>query len=336
MMSTQSLPMCLRALISLFAVALLGGVAQADRLVTSDGRVLEVKRARKHPDGGYLLQFEHGELVCPEEFVLSVEIEGDMSDYVPANDDEKKKLEEGFVRYRGRWFSKPAYEAELGKEAKKRRERVEELAAHADFFSGWEKETKHFHVQTNTSPELLEYYCDLLETYYTLMNKRVGIKPTPSLRRTKMKVNIYKSRREFTEISGMPSGVAGFFYSVDQTLNFYHDFEEPAISDWVALHECTHLLTYLIDPQAAPRIWINEGVADFFGSSDITRNKSGKLEITPGKIQVDRILTVQQAIKDAETAESRTEEDDEWGSNRPYVPLEKLFRVDRNDFSAFE
>jgi len=311
-------------------------VAPADRLVTHDGRVLNVLKARKAPEGGYRLTFEHGEILCPEEYVASVEIEGDMSDYVPKNDDEKKKLDEGFVKYRNRWYSKPAYQAELNKEAQTRRERVEELAAHSDFYDGWTKETKHFVIQTNTSPELLEYYAELLETYYSLMNKRVGIKPTPKLRRTKMKVNIYKSREEFHELNeaGVGGGVAGYFSFLEESLNFYHDYEEPAVSDWVCLHECTHLLTYLIEPQSWPRIWINEGVADFFGSADITRDKKGKIVITPGKIQVDRILTVQQAIKDAEEAESGEDEDSSPG--RPYVPLARLFKVEKSDFSAFE
>ena len=334
-MGSKTLQKFLRFAIPALAATLLVGPLHADRLVTNDGRVLDVKKARKEPGGGYRLEFEYGTLLCPEEFVASVEIEGDMADYVPADDNERKKLEEGFVRYRGRWYSKPAYEAELSKEAARRRERVEELTAHNNFRDGWTKETKHFLIKTNTSPELLEYYCDLLETYYALMNKQVGIKPTPSLRRTKMKVNIYKSREEFQEITEVSPGVAGYFSFLEEALHFYHDYEEPAISNWVALHECTHLLTYLIEPQSWPRIWINEGVADFFGSSEILQDKKGNLEIIPGKVQVDRVLTVQQAIKD-----SRSGADDQESSSTPagpsYVPLEKLFRIEKSNFTAFE
>ncbi|MEW6072601.1 MAG: DUF1570 domain-containing protein [Planctomycetota bacterium] len=308
-----------RAALAAVAGLLLAGAARADRLVTTDGRVLEVQKARKLPEGGYQLVFAHGELRCPERFVASVEVEGDMTDYVPQNDDERAKLAEGYVRYRGRWFSKTAYQAELNKEAASRRARVEELASHARFADGWEKETKHFVVKTNTSPEILEYYCDLLEAYYDLMNGRVGINPSPRLRRTKMQVNVFKSREEFQEVKEVPPGVAGYFSFLDEELNFYHDYEEPAISNWVALHECTHLLTYLIEPQAWPLIWINEGVADFFGSAEIQRDKRGKLEIAPGKVQVDRVLTVQQAIQDGD-----------------YVGLEELFKTEKSAFHAFE
>ena len=291
----------------------------ADRLITVDGRILEVKKAREMPEGDYLLIFEHGEVRCPKDQVASVEIEGDMSDYVPKNEDERKKLEKGYVRYQGKWMSANAYRAELKRKAQEARSRVEELAAHSHFYDGWQKETKHFIIQTNTSPELLEYYCKLLEGYYDLMNKRVGIKPTPTLRRTKMKVNIYRSREEFHELTTASGGVAGYFSFIDQELNFYHDYADPTISDWVALHECTHLLTYLIEPQSWPQIWVNEGIADYFGSSHIRRGKRGKLELEPGKLQVERVLTVQEAIKEDE-----------------YVPLERLFRLTKPEFRSFE
>ena len=157
------------------------------------------------------------------------------------------------------------------------------------------------------------------------MNKRVGIKPTPTYRKIKMTVNIYKSREEFfkwsTEVQGasITRGVAGYFWSKDNTLNFYHDYQEPAVSDWVALHECTHLLTFLIDQQYQPQIWVNEAVADYFGSSDLDKSNPKKIKITPGKLQTDRVLTVQQAIKDGND-----------------IKLEKLFHITRNNFQAFE
>lgn len=305
--------------LALVLVPVLAPPARADRLVTHDGRILTVQKARTLPDGSYELVFESGTITCPKEFVASVEIEGDMSDYVPANEDEKKKLADGYVRYRGKWLSKAAYQTELAKEAERSKARTAELARHSKFYDGWEKETKHFLFKSNTSPELLEHYAELLETFYDQMDQRVGIDPSPTLKKTKMKVSIYKSRPEFTELTKSPPDVAGYFSRSEGELHFYHDYESPAESEWTALHEGTHLLTYLIEPQAWPCIWINEGVADYFGSATITRNKKGKLEIVTGELLLERALTVQQAIAD--------------GS---YIPLEKLFFVPRDDYHAFE
>ncbi len=303
----------------------LSGPVQADRVLTDDGRIITPKKARE-TETGYVFTFEHGDIeMKTKQGIASVEIEGDMSDYVPKNDDEKEKLEQGYIRYRGKWMTKPAYASALKKEHKKSKERTELLAEHSDFSNPWTKETAHFFVKTNNPPEWLDYYCDLLEAYYKLMNKRIGIKPTPTYRRIKMTVNIYSSREEFHRWSNEENGadigpgVAGYFWSADNTLNFYHDYEDPASTSWVALHECTHLLTFLIDQQYQAQIWVNEAVADYFGSSDITIGKKGKITIKPGKIQADRVLTVQQAIKDGND-----------------IKLEQLFHIKRENFQAFQ
>ena len=299
--------------------------AAPDRVLTKDGRIIKPKKARE-TEKGYILEFENGSIeLKSKEAIASVEIEGDMADYVPKNEDEQKKLDDGYIRYRGKWMTKPAYSSLLKKEFKISKKRTEALAEHADFSNPWVKETSHFIVQTNNSPEVLDYYCNLLEAYYKLMNKRIGIKPTPTYRRLKMTINIYSSREEFftwskdTNYPGISRGVAGFFSSGDNSLNFYHDYDEPASSTWIALHECTHLLTFLIDQEYRSQIWVNEAVADYLGSSVVEVDKRGKTTITPGKLQTDRVLTVQQAIKD--------EKD---------IKLEDLFYLTRNEFQSFE
>src|SRR5262249_23975475 len=140
-------------------LALCAAPALADRVITDDGRVIQPKKARPK-DGGYLLEFEMGDIfVADPSRLKAVEIEGDMSEYVPQNEDEKQRLAQGFVRFQGKWLSKPAYEDELRKEFEVSKARADDLAAHADFHNAWKKETRHFVVSTNSSPELLDYYC---------------------------------------------------------------------------------------------------------------------------------------------------------------------------------
>lgn len=295
--------------------------AIADRVITEDGRILTPRKARKEGEG-YRLIFEHGEILLPGSAgIRAIEIEGDMSDYVPQNEDERKRLAEGYVRHRGRWMSKPAYENELSREFQAAKARADEIAKHSEWHNSWRKETRNFVIRTNTSPELMDYYGELLEAYYALMNSRITINPTLSYRRKKMTVNIYKSAEEFYKYSaaGVGPGVLGYFWSYDDTLNFYHDYQEPSLSDWVALHECTHLLTFLIDQQYEPQIWLNEGVADFFGSAVITRDNRGRIQISPGELQTDRVLTVQEAIKGGKD-----------------IKLADLFFIDRNAYGGFE
>ena len=322
-MMIPSLLAARRPLAALLFVAFVASGAQADRVITEDGRVLNPKKARKEGEG-HRLVFEHGEIVLPNATgIREIEIEGDMSDSVPANEDEAKRLAEGFVRYRGRWMSKPAYENELAKEFAAAKQRADEIAKHSEWHSAWQIETRNFIIKSNTSPELLDYYGELLESYYALMNTRVGINPTLSYRRKKMKVNIYKSHEEFLKLSPKEAqvtpSVLGYFWSYDDTLNFFHDYQEPSLSDWVALHECTHLLTFLIDQQYQPQIWLNEAVADYFGSAKLSRDRRGKIQIEPGELQTDRVLTVQTAIKEGKD-----------------IKLKDLFFITRENFTGFE
>lgn len=75
-----------RHLLALAALAGLAAPHSADRLITEDGRILEVKKARETADG-YELVFEHGTIRCGRDGIKEVEVEGDMSDYVPKNDE---------------------------------------------------------------------------------------------------------------------------------------------------------------------------------------------------------------------------------------------------------
>ena len=295
--------------------------ALADRIVTIDGRQIVATKARKEGEG-YKLTFPDGVIILKDSSMIkAVEVEGDMSEYEPKNDKERDFLEKGYVLYRGKWMSKRAYQTELDRESAISKEEAGEAALYSEWGTALEGESKYFMIRTNTSPELLEYYGDLLDTYYQMMNKAIGIKPTPTMRGVKLQVNIYKSWDEFTKLTGMARGVAGFFMPMgpNSHLNFYHDYAEPKDSELIGLHECTHLLTYLIDQQFKPQIWINEAMADYYGSSTITQDKRGKLEIVPGKLHTDRVLTVQQAIKDDEA-----------------VGLQELFGLEKANFGAFQ
>src|SRR5690606_13147053 len=132
---------------------------------------------------------------------------------------EREKLAQGYVKYRGRWMSRAGYQEELRKQTEASKKRTAELAEHSDWSSAWEKETAHFRVRSNTSPELLAYYAELMETFYQLMDERIGIDPSPSLKRTKMQVNVYKSHEEFQALAQPGSAsVLGFFSPMAKSL----------------------------------------------------------------------------------------------------------------------
>ena len=169
----------------------------------------------------------------------------------------------------------------------------------------------------------------MLEAYYSLMDDRIGINPTPTLKRTKMTVNIFKNIEEFhahskrldspDEEEDTETMLLGYFSSTEQSLNFYHDYKDPGLSQVTALHECTHLLTYLIDQDYWPQIWINEAVAEYFGTANISRDKRDRMVIDPGQPQTEQILTMQEAIASGE-----------------YTRLADLFEIGDDGFDGFQ
>ena len=152
------------------------------------------------------------------------------------------------------------------------------------------------------------------------MDDRIGIDPTPTMKRTKLWVNVHKSQEEMIARARddfVDASIAGYFSPSDHSLNFFHDFKDPSRSDWVGMHECTHLLTYLIDQDYVPQVWINEAVADYFASAAVSTDSKGRVRIEPGQVQTDRLLTVQEAFH-----------------RRRHLPLATLFVLESDEFTA--
>jgi tetratricopeptide (TPR) repeat protein len=228
--------------------------------------------------------------------VKEVLIEGDMSSYVPKTEKEKENLAKGLVLYKGSWIKKDDYAKLLEKENERRRKEMETEAAHLQFADGWVIETPHFRFQGNCPKDILQDCAELLEEYYSVMNGKIGMKASPSVARKKMQVNVYRDEEDYFKSGASPGGSAGWFSQLDESLNFYYDYEDPSFTRHVMLHEGTHLLTYLANPKFGPPAWINEGMAEYFGSSKITGER-GKRKMEPGQILDNRLQLLQEMEK---------------------------------------
>ncbi|MFN0205754.1 MAG: tetratricopeptide repeat protein [Planctomycetota bacterium] len=276
------------------AAILLTSTANADRLITKNGRSLEGKVTKK--DKVYHIKLQTAELEIHEDLVKEVVIEGDMSDYVPKDAKEKEMLEKGFVKYRNGWMKKEQYQAELAKENAKRKKILEEEAKHLQFADGWKFETKHFTFQGNCPKPILDDLASLLEEYYEYMNKHIGMKASAAAKK-KMLVQVYRDSEDYQKSGGAPGGTAGYFSDMQETLNFYYVFDDESFTRYVMLHEGTHLLTYLANPKFEPPSWINEGMAEYFGSARVTGER-GKRKMEPGQLLDNRLLLLQEMEKE--------------------------------------
>jgi len=293
----------MKPFLALATVALLAAPAAADRLVTRSGRVLEGKITEKDTNTWHV-KLQTTEIDVLKELVKEVFIEGDMSTYVPKNDKEKENLDKGLVLFKNQWIKKEDYQRQIDKENERRRKEMETEAAHLQFADGWVIETPHFRFQGNCPKDVLQDCSSLLEEYYSLMTTKIGMKASPSLARKKMQVNVYRDEEDYLKSGGAPPGTGGWFSQVDESLNFYFDYEDPTFTTYVMLHEGTHLLTFLCNPKFGPPAWINEGMAEYFGSSRVTGER-GKRKMDPGQILDNRMQLLTEMEKTA------------------YVPLEK-------------
>lgn len=277
-------------------VCILPALANADLLITKNGKVIRGKVTEKDANT-YHVKLATVEFDLSKELVKEVLIEGDMSSYVPKNDKEKDNLAKGFVLYKSQWISKDQYAKEIEKENAKRNAVMEEEMKHLQFADGWKFTTKHFAFQGNCPKEILDDLAALLEEYYGVMQSQIQLQASPGLLRKKMAVNVYRDQEDYYRAGGAPGGTGGYFSPVQESLNFFYDFEDFAVSKHVLLHEGTHLLTYLANPNFFGPAWINEGMAEYFGSSKVTGER-GKRKMEPGQIIDSRLLVLQEMEKD--------------------------------------
>lgn len=282
---------------ALLAAVLAAGAAapqeelhQAQVLLTN-GKTLHGKVEKV--EDGYVIHFVAGPIRLVNDAIKEIVVEG--ADFEPTTDEEREMLAKGRIRYRGHWLTKSSYEKKLKKESKERAERLAEIKAHADFGKAWEEETKNFIYKCNVNTEVLDWTVSLFEDYYKLFTK---VLPIPKQKGAKPKVHHFKNSADYQDWAGMP-GTAGYFWSAENALNFYYDPMDVGFTTNVMLHEGMHLLTHQINPDFVAPTWINEGLAEYFGSSKVEKKKRGKgWEITPGQMLDHRLLTMQDFIKE--------------------------------------
>lgn len=278
-----------------------GADAFSDILITHHGKVVE-GQIREEGES-YFIAWDDAEIEVPASLVMKVEY-GDPQRYVPETDEEKEKLAEGYVRFKGRWVSEHRYAIELKREQEKKARMIEELKKHSDFSNPWTVKTSRFVMESTTSRELMEHYVALLNALFSAYEKCFGISVSRNAKKNRPTVRIFKDREEYVNYSKKP-GTGGYFHWVDNSLNLFHNFEDPSLTEGVLLHEGTHLLNFLSNTSFPARPhWVEEGAAEYFGSSLWTR-KGKEIKLEPGQIQGNRLLLVNQRIITGEVADLR-------------------------------
>lgn len=283
-----------RNLVRLAGALALVGLVRADTLVVGDGRIFDGVTLERGIDG-VTIRFEHGDVVVPWKDVAECIIAGD-DGYEPANDEERAKIADGYVRYEGKWVRPSLREKAIAKLVAEQQAAVEEIKGSRLWRNRKTEETKNFVFEYTVPQHVFEGYRDLMETYYGEFVKTWKIKRPKDV--GKLNVQFYVDYDAFIQVTGMPYGVLGFFKFVEPyQLAIFYDRVDPRQTEEVIYHEVGHYLQKLIDVDFKVPHWPGEAISEYYSGS--TWDPEQK-RLTTGLVMESRLGSMQLEIKSGE------------------------------------
>lgn len=295
----------------LLALAALAAPAPAfDKVLLKDGRLIEGKLLESELSGYITLRLPGADIPIAESLVERTYVE-DLETYVPKDKREEEYLAKGWVKFEDRWMSRTRRETELKKRKEAEAAAIEKLRHEQQWRNRKKFTTRHFAIESNLPQDLLDEYVNRLEAYYDYFTDFWAIKRSPAEAKTKLNVFLYRTRLDFYAVTGMPYGVAGFWSFPKKELHLFHDQEDPEQSLDTLFHEGNHMLTWLIDPGFEYPRWMNEGMAEYYGTAHLTEKNGFEV----GGLQYGRIVSL------------RMDE-----VRKDVVPLRKLFDATAREY----
>ncbi|MBM3985167.1 MAG: DUF1570 domain-containing protein, partial [Planctomycetes bacterium] len=280
--------MSVRIPAALLAAGLLAAPAAAfDKLLLKDGRAVEGQIVKGDSPDVTVLRIGKVDILIRNELIDKTWIEN-LEGYVPKNKQEEEYLKKGMVLFEGAWMSRTRRETELKKRAEADKAALAAALKAQDWRNAVTVESPHFVFKSNCTDEIRKEYLGRLEAYYKYFTDDWGITLSPGEIKGKMKFMLYRDYGDFLRVTGVPYGVGGFFSRADNELQLYHDVEDPDETRDTLFHEGNHLLTYLIDTSFDYPTWLNEGMAEYYGTTHI--DEKGKFHV--GELQYARIASL--------------------------------------------
>ena len=133
-------------------------------------------------------------------------------------------------------------------------------------------ESQHYVCYSTASEAQTQNILDVAEALYAAYTTEFADLPDLSAEHPKLKLKLYKDRDEFKRYNPL-SGWAEAFYRKPYCHQYYSE-DEPNPYHWMT-HEATHQLNAEVAHLDLPR-WLNEGIAEYFGTSTW---RDGKLHL---------------------------------------------------------
>ena len=283
---TKLLPAALAAALAALA-APAAEAAPFDKVLLKDGRLIEGKLLDSDDPAYIRLQLSGVEIPIRNELVDKTFVE-DLENYVPKNKQEEEYLAKGWVLFEGRWMARTRRETELRKRKAKEDKAIEQARKEQRWSNAKQESRRRFEVTSNAPQDVMDDYVERLEDYYKNFLDHWNIKLSPSVLKKKQKFFLYRNAEDFQKITESRPGVLGFFNWVKGELHLFHSTMEPEFTISVLYHEGNHLLTHLIDPNFRYPTWMNEGMAEYYGSAVVDEDG----DFIVGGLQYGRIATL--------------------------------------------
>jgi len=264
-----------------------GPLTPFDKVLLDDGRMIEGDVVEEDRDGYVVLALPGAEVPISLDLVDQVYVEN-LEDYVPKNRKEERYLERGWVLFEGSWMSRTRREAILRERKEAEAARLAEIRRRQDWRRRYEIETRHFEIESNCAKEIVDEYAEMLEQYYDQFTDFWNITLSPGDKDGKVKFFLYRNERDFHQITGTGPNVGGFFSPLDMELHLPYDDRDPGWARHVLYHEGNHLLTQMVEPSFLYPIWLNEGMAEYYGTAEV--DEDGDFEL--GEPAYGRIVSL--------------------------------------------
>jgi len=160
----------------------------------------------------------------------------------------------------------------------------------------YQKETEHFLVTTDMSQTKCDAYAEYLETMYKYYAEMFDLKETWQRKRRVLLFNTEEGYQTYAELSteDRAEHTLGYYHPHYQELLVFEEVGKEARVFQVLYHEGFHMFIDHFIPNIP--IWANEGFAEYFYGTEITR-QANKLVITKKGLPIPRLETIQEATK---------------------------------------
>ncbi|GJM20852.1 MAG: hypothetical protein DHS20C15_07670 [Planctomycetota bacterium] len=271
----------------LAALALAPDSAAFDLVLLKDGRVVEGKLLSDGSDGTVLLRLPAADIPISMDLIDKTFVE-DLENYVPKSKMEEDQIKKGRVLFEGSWMSRTRRETKLKARRDRQAADLEQSKRDHDWRNHKTVEKRHLVIRSNCTDEVIEEFGELLEVYYKAFTDYWNIKPAASIANKKMSFYFYRTKPDFHRVTKMSWGIGGFFRPLSSELQLYYDLLDPQGARETLFHEGNHWLTHLIDPGFHYPSWLNEGMAEYYGTAEV--NEKGDFQL--GGLQYGRIVSL--------------------------------------------